>query len=112
RLGALVLGIAVASFLASSTSPGSAARLAQLPRQPLLGAVWQTITEGPLVMLGIARTSAAVLAVSFLAWAVATCVLAPLARKRSSDVLRWSAPMVRDGATPGEIALAVVVLLP
>ncbi|MBM4245338.1 MAG: hypothetical protein FJ148_16270 [Deltaproteobacteria bacterium] len=77
RTGATMLAIALLSFVVSAASPGSSARLAQMPRTPLLFAASSAATGGPGVLLGIARDAAGPLLVLLLAWAVGASSFAP-----------------------------------
>jgi hypothetical protein len=116
RVGMIVVAIALLSFAVSATSPGSAARLAKMPRAPLPSAVWHAALDGPGVLLGIAREAALPLVVTFLVWAVALSTLArddrtvaPIPARRvlaaSASVLLL-APVIAFAATfPGFYSL-------
>ena len=99
RAGATMLAIAVLSFAISAASPGSSARLSQMPRQPFLPSLWAAVTEGPAVLLGIAREATAPLVTTLLAWAVAASALAQADPRETNPPLR------------NVLAVAAVVLL-
>lgn len=102
RAGATILAIAMLSFAISAASPGSSARLSQMPRHPLVPALWAAATEGPGVLLGIARGAAAPLVTTILAWTAAASVLAP------ADPRAAAAPLRHLFA----VALAILLLAP
>ncbi|HEY8515094.1 MAG TPA: DUF6056 family protein [Candidatus Binatia bacterium] len=75
--GAVVLAVALASFAVSAASPGSAARLDQLPRAPLHVALRDALTGGPQVLRGVAEATPSALLATLATWTLAALVFAP-----------------------------------
>jgi len=93
RAGATMLAIALLSFVVSAASPGSSARLAQMPRTSLFFSASSAATGGPGALLGIARDAAGPLLVVLLAWAVGASRFAPARAVGASSLPPGLAPV-------------------